>query len=170
MSEIIGETSWLHATSADVKVTVSATGPSGCQNFRLSNCPEVLKYTESRALARIVGPITFTVFGPASASKATTAHAVVVPYDLSTWPADNAGLAKAPLSEHLVNSLYVQNRSTALGFHDAINRVLKPEPLSGRHPGIAWSYSIENGAQQDPVRIELSFRLELAGVDYVSPW
>jgi len=170
MSEVLGDTSWLHSTSADVKIAVSATGLKGHGKFRLSECPEVLKYTASRALARISGPIIVDVRGSATASTSTQACVVIAPSDLPSYPTDVESVAKAPLSQDSVSSLYLSHKSSSLGFHPAINTVLKPAPLTGRHPAIVYAYRIEGGNANSSVRIEVSFRLELNGVDYVSPW
>lgn len=170
MSEVLGDTAWLHSTSADIKIVVSVSGTARSGQFRLSDRPEVKKYTDSRALARISGPIVVDVRGPASASTSTTSCVVIAPHDLTSWPDTVNDVAKAPLSQDGVSSLYLAHKSASLGFHDAINTTLKPPPLTGRHPAVVWAYKVEGGAATDVIRIEVSFKLDLAGVDYVSPW
>jgi hypothetical protein len=170
MSEAIGETQWLHSTRAPFKVVVTKSGVSGSGHFRLSEAEGVLVYTRSRGLARVVGSLTVSVKGPAGAAKSTEAAIVITPCDLPAWPSDIAELRKAPHTAEVTSSLYLNQQTQSLQFHEAINHQLKPEPHLARHPGIVWAWAVTGGASTDKVVLEISGELELGGIDYVSPW
>jgi len=170
MSAPIGDDSSLHLSSVRVKVVVSHTGISGSGHFSLESRPEVLVYTESRSLASILGQVSVSVRGPSSPAKSTASSVTIVPDVLTTWPTTVALVDRAPESVNLISSLYLEQQSRTLSFHPAINTQLKPQPLVGRKPAVAYAYNITGGATTDQVLIEVSFNLSLSGVDYVSPW
>jgi hypothetical protein len=169
MSEAIGESGALHTTRTNIKIVESHTGASHSGHFRLSTRPEVQVFTASRSLATIVGPVTCTIKGPASPQKATVGSATITPHDLINWPADVAEVRLAAESQDSEYSLYLKEPTHVLVFHPAINHQLKPPPVIGRHPSIAYAFHVTGGAATDTTTIEISFTLELSGIDYVPP-
>lgn len=169
MSEVIGDTSWLHSSTVSFKILVEFTGSSGVDHFSLSDRPEILAYTSSRALARIVGPLSVSLSGPASASKASLATIAIVPTCLTSWPSTRTSIRRAIHAVALGDSLYKDIPNPPLVFHEAINQQLKPAPLVGNQPAIVCGYNITGGSSTDELVIEISGKLQLDGIDYVAP-
>jgi len=170
MAEAIGQDVSLHISKTNIKIVVEHTGVSGSGHFQLSSRPEVLRFSASRSLVSIDGPVVVSIRGPNLPSKATTGVAAVVPADLTNWPADVIDCQRAPESVSTVTSLYLVQQALTLPVHPAINLQLKPEPLVGRVPAVVYAYTIAGGAAADKAVIEVSFTISLSGLDYVSVW
>lgn len=176
---VVGDTAWLHSTTADFKISVASAGAAHHGVERLAESAAIVALLETRAFARLVGPLRVSVLGPAAADTATTSAAVVTSAALPVWATAATTLAAigtpaqvlmAVKSVQFVSSLYLRHQEVALEFPASINRQLKPTPLVGRPPAVAYAWSIENGAAASVATITIEGTLELAGQDYISPW
>jgi len=170
MSEAVGENTALHTTRTSFKIQLVCQGANNSGHFRVSTRKELQRYIGSRSMAKIVGPLTVSIKGPAAPDRATTGTVTITPHDLPAWPRSIHEVRQSPESVDVTSSLYLEQQAKSVVFHPAINTQIKPDPVVGRHPAIVYAYAVTGGAKEDIVTIEVDGVLELSGIDYVSPW
>lgn len=167
MSEAIGDTGYLHATRADVRILVSSVGTDHNEVVELWSHPAVLAHTASRGLARIVGQITVTVEGPGAQTKTTQLRAAIVPQGYSGDLSTKALVFARPLAAAVKSAIYLNDANRQLPWPTAVDHQLVPEPALKNRPKLALAWTVDGGAATDQVDVALDFTLELAGIGYV---
>jgi len=167
MSEVTGDTTWLHSTKADVRVLVSHTGTSHNEVVDLRSHARVVAHTASRGFARIAGPITVTVEGPASQSKATDCRVAVVPTSYTAALNTRGLVFGRPLACSVKSAIYLQTSTQSLRFPTSVDTQLQPALSFDNHPQVALSWVVDGGVVTDTVDVAIDFVIELAGVGYI---
>jgi len=168
-SAIVGTTAALHLNTVHVKIVHVVNNKQGVVHFALDSRPEILAYSASRSSVKVVGPITASFVGPASADAVLGATATIVPTDVNSWPTTVHQVAADSSSVNFAVSALSPVPIAVLRLSTTINSQLKPRPLFGRHPEVLVAWDVETTATTFRARFEFVVPIELDGVDWVAP-
>lgn len=172
MSEVVGDTSYLHNNTVPFSAVLTLTGASGCFSADLVTAVGFSHLLSARASVNIVpGSLLCKVVGPASASKAATVIAAIVPVSKDNiypeTPEDVLTIGGHAFVQH---SLYVTPAPTTIDFAPEVAHQLKPTPLVGLPPCIVGHYTLTGGTSTDKSYFTLTGRLAVDGVGFTKSW
>jgi len=167
MSEALGDTTWLHSTTADIRIVISSVGTSHHTVVDVQSHPSVTVHTASRGLCRIVGPITVSVQGPGAQTKTTDCRAALIPNHYSIPLTTRSAVFARPLAVAAKSAIYLPNNPVVLRLPSAVDTQLKPDPVFDNHLKIALAWTVDGGAATDVVDVAIDFSVQLAGIGYV---
>nr|QQG34643.1 HP3 [Sesame deltaflexivirus 1] len=170
MSELLGETKSLRTQTVDFNAVHTILGPASSGHFLLSECAGLKQLLPARAVVEVVSEsLSVQVVGPASASKAVSAHVAVIPAN-APEPTTEAQVLTISGSAFVQHSLYVGAVPAQLRFASEVAHQLKPTPVFGQLPKVVYHCTVTGGATGDKTFLRLSGTVTVEGVGYVSPW
>lgn len=171
MTDVIGDTSDLHARTVRFQAVHSVTGPTPTGAFKLIDASGFKQFLAGRASAKLLTEtLTVRVIGPASASIAVTAHIAIIPASIERLPTTGAELMTIAGSAFCQHSLYLGSPPVPLGFPPGVAHTLIPEPVVGELPQVVYSIIVTGGAAASTCLIQLSGSVALDGVGFVETW
>jgi hypothetical protein len=173
MSDLLGDTAGLRTQTVPFNAVHELSGASGHFAFDLTGAQGLSHLLDSRAIVQIESDsLSCQVIGPASASKAVSAHVAVIPS--SSTEADHPTTAlqvlTVPGSAFIQHSLYVGAVPASLRFAPEVAHQLKPTPVHGRPPMVVGYFTITGGTAADAAYLKLTGVLSVQGIGYVKPW
>lgn len=169
MSEVVGTTAALHVSRAPVKFIHSIDSKKGVHHVDLDSAPGIAEFIAPHALVEIDGPIVAHLLAPASADIVISAAASIVPTNVRSWPTTITQVRADVSASNFAVSALTPVPTATLTLHPAINQVIKPRPVTGRHPAILFGWLVQTTATSFVVDIEVTVNLKFSGADWVQP-
>lgn len=172
MSEVVGDTGYLHANTVPFSAVITLTGASGHFSADLVTAVGFSHLLSARASVKIVpGTLLCKAVGPASASKAVTVIAAIVPVNSEgiypKTPVDVLTIGGHAFVQH---SLYVTPVPTKIDFAPEVAHQIKPKPLVGEPPCLVGHYTVTGGTSTDQTYFTLAGQLTVDGVGFAKSW
>nr|QQG34635.1 HP4 [Agave tequilana deltaflexivirus 1] len=168
-SDIVGTTQALHLSEGVVKIIHSISSKSGVYNIALDAAGPVAHFLKPRAFCEVTGPIIAQLLAPADAGIVISAAATIIPTNPTKLPTDLTGVRADVSTQNFAVSALTPVPTATLSFHPAINTVLKPRPLSGRHPQLLIGWHIETKQTSFKVDLDVTIRIKFSGADWEEP-
>lgn len=172
MSEVVGDTSHLHDNTVPFSAVITLTGASNHFAVPLTRAEGFKHLLTARASVRIVsGSLTCKAVGPASASKAVTVLAAIVPVNEDNiYPQTPVQVLTVGGHAFVQHSLYVTPTPTRIDFAPEVAHQIKPTPLVGSPPCVAGHFTVTGGAASDITYFTVSGLLSVDGVGFAKSW
>jgi len=171
MSDLIGDTSQLHSTRIPFNAIHTVVGHEQHGSFLLSEAVGFIHVIDSRATVKIVSSsLLCQVLGAPSADTAVSAYIAIIPASFQPTPSSSDHILTIGGSAFCQHSLYVPPTLVPLAFSQDVAHQLKPVPLLGSPPRVAYAVQVVGGTTQSRSTIRISGVIEVDGVGFVQSW
>uniref|UniRef100_A0AAU7NIP2 Coat protein n=1 Tax=Neopestalotiopsis nebuloides deltaflexivirus 1 TaxID=3162603 RepID=A0AAU7NIP2_9VIRU len=173
MTEInlLGDLSELRASRVNFNIVIEVTGIEGSGVKDLASLPGLAPFLQGRAYASLVkDSLMVQATGDVEQQRAVNVYCAVIPTGLPTSPASAAHVQRVPGSCFVQHSVTTSGAPVQLRFPDGVATQLKPKPVWGEQPALAYYFQVLGGQQTSVARIRLSGLLEVGGIGFVQTW
>lgn len=171
MSEVIGDTGYLHKNRVTFCAVHTVTGQKVAGHFTLSTSLGFKHLVTARASVKIVSEsLQCMAIAPAGADKAVVAHVAVVPINLSSYPSEAAHVMTIGGSAFCQHSVYSPATPVTLRFSEEVAHQIKPTAFVGLAPEIVYHVEVVGGDSKSITHIKISGELEVDGIGFAQSW
>lgn len=171
MSDLIGDTRPLTQDIVPFNIVRVLTGPSGSGHFAIPTAQGFKQLASCRASVKIISDtLRCQILGPASASVAPECYVAILPDSVRSWPTAPEEILTIGGSAYCQHSVYSPSRAVPIRFAAEAAHQIKPTPVVGEEPHVAYSYNVVGGDDETKCFLRLSGEMRVDGIGFTQTW
>jgi len=170
-SDVIGDTSGLTRHTVPFRAVHDLVGITGHGHFSLIAADGLRQFIGNHSSVKIIPTsVEARVYGPTAANKTIDVYVAILPENLVTWPTLPASIIRQATSTECSHSVYAPGKESKLRFAQDVAYQLKPEPLIGHQPTVAYVFNTVGADALTINHLAISGEIDVQGIGFVTTW